>query len=97
MYYLTITLKCKIDNLIVISLFIVNRNRGIMDRIMAQPVQRSFGPIDSIVFIGMLGISALVGIYQWYASRKKPDAVGEYLVGSQQMSVFPISMSLIAR
>lgn len=58
---------------------------------------RLFGLIDSIVFIGLLGISALVGVYQWYASRKKADAVGEYLVGGQKMSVFPISMSLIAR
>jgi len=45
----------------------------------------------------MLGISALIGIYQYYASRKKADAVGEYLVGGQKMSIFPISMSLIAR
>lgn len=59
--------------------------------------RRSFDLIDSIVFIGMLGISALVGVYQGYASRKKEDAVGEYLVGGQKMSIFPISMSLIAR
>jgi len=59
--------------------------------------RRSFNLIDSIVFIGMLGVSALVGVYQYYASRKKADAVGEYLVGGQKMSIFPISMSLIAR
>ncbi|KAL6433377.1 hypothetical protein ACFW04_006496 [Cataglyphis niger] len=58
--------------------------------------RRSFDLVDSIVFIGMLSLSALIGIYQWYASRKKTDAVGEYLVGSQKMSIFPISMSLIA-
>lgn len=59
--------------------------------------RRSFDLVDSIVFIGMLGVSALVGVYQYYASRKKADAVGEYLVGGQKMSIFPISMSLIAR
>ncbi|KAM0733658.1 Sodium-coupled monocarboxylate transporter 1 [Formica fusca] len=58
--------------------------------------RRSFDLVDSIVFIGMLSVSALIGIYQWYASRKKTDAVGEYLVGGQKMSIFPISMSLIA-
>ncbi|RLU19285.1 hypothetical protein DMN91_007842 [Ooceraea biroi] len=58
--------------------------------------RRSFDLVDSIVFIGLLGISALVGVYQCYASRKKVDAVGEYLVGGQKMSIFPISMSLIA-
>lgn len=59
--------------------------------------RQSFDLVDSIVFISMLGISALIGIYQYYASRKKADAVGEYLVGGQKMSIFPISMSLIAR
>lgn len=59
--------------------------------------RRTFDLIDSIVFVGLLGISALVGVYQYYASRKKADAVGEYLVGGQKMSIFPISMSLIAR
>lgn len=58
---------------------------------------RTFDLVDSIVFIGLLGVSALVGVYQCYTSRKKADAVGEYLVGGQKMSVFPISMSLIAR
>ncbi|XP_011685074.1 PREDICTED: sodium-coupled monocarboxylate transporter 1-like isoform X1 [Wasmannia auropunctata] len=58
--------------------------------------RRTFDLVDSIVFIGLLGVSALVGVYQCYASRKKEDAVGEYLVGSQKMSIFPISMSLIA-
>ena len=59
--------------------------------------RRTFDLVDSIVFIGLLGVSALVGVYQYYASRKKADAVGEYLVGGQKMSIFPISMSLIAR
>ncbi|XP_011136582.2 sodium-coupled monocarboxylate transporter 1-like [Harpegnathos saltator] len=58
--------------------------------------RRTFDLIDWIVFVGLLGISALVGVYQCYASRKKADAVGEYLVGGQRMSIFPISMSLIA-
>ncbi|KYN10745.1 Sodium-coupled monocarboxylate transporter 1 [Trachymyrmex cornetzi] len=58
--------------------------------------RRTFDLVDSIVFIGLLGVSALVGVYQCYASRKKADAVGEYLVGGQKMSIFPISMSLIA-
>ncbi|XP_047368468.1 sodium-coupled monocarboxylate transporter 2-like isoform X2 [Vespa velutina] len=57
---------------------------------------RTFDMVDCIVFIGMLGVSAVVGIYQAYRSRKNPDAVREYLVGSQNMSIFPISMSLIA-
>lgn len=59
--------------------------------------KRSFDEVDIIVFGAMLLISALIGIYQAYKSRKNTDAVREYLVGSQNMSIFPISMSLIAR
>jgi len=59
--------------------------------------RRTFDLVDSVVFIGMLGVSALVGVYQYYAFRKKVNAVGEYLVDGQKMSLFPISMSLIAR
>ncbi|XP_078050253.1 sodium-coupled monocarboxylate transporter 2 isoform X1 [Augochlora pura] len=58
--------------------------------------RKSFDLIDSAVFAGMLGISAIVGVYYAYKSRKNADAVREYLVGGQNMSIFPISMSLIA-
>ncbi|XP_058793324.1 sodium-coupled monocarboxylate transporter 1-like [Phymastichus coffea] len=58
--------------------------------------RKQFDVIDAIVFTGMLGVSALVGVYQAYKSRKSANAVEEYLVGGQNMSIFPISMSLIA-
>ncbi|XP_024946270.1 sodium-coupled monocarboxylate transporter 1 [Cephus cinctus] len=61
-----------------------------------EKLTRSFDFLDCVVFVGMLGVSALVGVYQAYKSRKNPDAVREYLVGGQNMSIFPISMSLIA-
>lgn len=60
-------------------------------------MHKSFGIIDCAVFAGMLAISAVVGVYQAYKSRKNEDAVREYLVGGQNMSIFPITMSLIAR
>lgn len=59
--------------------------------------QRSFDTIDCVVFAGMLAISVVIGVYQAYKSRKNEDAVREYLVGGQNMSIFPITMSLIAR
>ncbi|CAK9832019.1 Sodium-coupled monocarboxylate transporter 2 [Anthophora retusa] len=58
--------------------------------------KKSFGLVDCAVFAGMLAISAVIGVYQAYRSRKNVDAVREYLVGGQNMSIFPISMSLIA-
>ncbi|XP_033301614.1 sodium-coupled monocarboxylate transporter 2-like [Bombus bifarius] len=58
--------------------------------------RRSFDTIDCVVFAGMLAISVVIGVYQAYKSRKNEDAVREYLVGGQNMSIFPITMSLIA-
>lgn len=57
----------------------------------------TFSSIDYWVFGLMLGVSATVGIYHAYRGRKNPDAVKEYLAGGQNMSIFPVSMSLIAR
>ncbi|CAL7952543.1 unnamed protein product [Xylocopa violacea] len=58
--------------------------------------RNSFGTVDCLVFAGMLVVSAIIGVYQAYKSRKNVDAVREYLVGGQNMSIFPVTMSLIA-
>ncbi|OXU24946.1 hypothetical protein TSAR_015669 [Trichomalopsis sarcophagae] len=63
---------------------------------MENAARKQFDLVDGLVFAGMLGVSAVVGVYQAYKSRKNPNAVKEYLVGGQKMSIFPISMSLIA-
>lgn len=72
-------------------------SKTINDKMNEELEKRSFDLLDYIVFISMLGVSAIVGIYHAWKARKNPDAVSEYLVGGQNMSVFPISMSLIAR
>lgn len=65
------------------------------EQVLSQ--KRTFDLLDYGVFGFMLGISAAVGIYHAWKSRKSPDSIKEYLVGGQNMSVFPISMSLVAR
>ncbi|XP_043529818.1 sodium-coupled monocarboxylate transporter 2-like isoform X2 [Frieseomelitta varia] len=67
-----------------------------MDESGDGTTRRSFDAIDCAVFAGMLAVSAIIGVYQAYKSRKNEDAVREYLVGGQAMSIFPITMSLIA-
>ncbi|XP_057318145.1 sodium-coupled monocarboxylate transporter 1-like [Microplitis mediator] len=62
----------------------------------SEVTEITFGSIDYWVFGLMLGVSATVGIYHAYRGRKNPDAVKEYLAGGQNMSIFPVSMSLIA-
>lgn len=55
---------------------------------------QSFGVFDYVVFIGMLLSCCMVGLY--HAFKKKSIGETEYLVGGRNMSVFPVSMSLIA-
>lgn len=59
--------------------------------------KKYFATVDILVFTGMLGVSGLVGIYFAYKARNSTEAVREYLMGGKRMSIFPISMSLIAR
>lgn len=54
-----------------------------------------FGWADYVMFMLMLGICLLVGMY--YGFWKKSKTAQDYLVGGRTMSVTPIAMSLIAR
>ncbi|CRK94412.1 CLUMA_CG007919, isoform A [Clunio marinus] len=48
------------------------------------------------VFGFMLGLSALIGIYFGFISKKKQDNTVEYLLGGKTMSFLPVAASLIA-
>uniref|UniRef100_A0A1B6DCF3 Sodium-coupled monocarboxylate transporter 1 n=1 Tax=Clastoptera arizonana TaxID=38151 RepID=A0A1B6DCF3_9HEMI len=54
-----------------------------------------FNWTDYIVFVIMLGLSALIGAYYGFYKGNQ-NTVSEYLMGSKKMSIFPIAMSLIA-
>ncbi|XP_053994281.1 sodium-coupled monocarboxylate transporter 2-like [Hylaeus volcanicus] len=55
----------------------------------------TFGWTDYTLFIGLLGISVLIGIY-FGCFSKKQDNTTEYLLGGKMMSCFPVGMSLVA-
>ena len=57
---------------------------------------QKFGLTDYIVFVFMLVGCAVVGLYYAFKGKKNADAATEYLMGGRNMSVFPISMSLVA-
>lgn len=59
---------------------------------------QKFGWQDYLMFVLMLAICAMVGIYFGFIKKKpkKTDDETDYLVGGRQMKVFPIAMSLIA-
>lgn len=60
---------------------------------VGRAMQR-FGIIDYIMFAFMLGICLIVGLF--FGLFKKNKNSQEYLVGSRNMPVIPIAMSLIA-
>lgn len=44
----------------------------------------------------MLGLTTVVGLY-YGCGKAKQNTINDYLLGGKEMSVFPITMSLIAR
>jgi Na+/proline symporter len=55
-----------------------------------------FSAIDYGIFVLMLLMSAIVGIYFGFISKQKQNTTAEYLLGSKNMGFFPIASSLIA-
>lgn len=56
---------------------------------------QSFSWVDYVVFVFMLAISGLVGIY--WGFFKKQTTQNDYLLGGRNMKVVPVAMSLVAR
>nr|CAD7576596.1 unnamed protein product [Timema californicum] len=57
-------------------------------------ILQRFGTLDYIVFLLMLGVCALIGIYFGFFDGKMSAA--DYLMGGRSMSTFPVAMLLIA-
>jgi hypothetical protein len=56
---------------------------------------RRFGLADYLVFVSMLLVCALIGVYFGFCTGKVSEA--EYLMGGRNMQTFPVALSLIAR
>ncbi|XP_045030203.1 sodium-coupled monocarboxylate transporter 1 isoform X2 [Daphnia magna] len=54
-----------------------------------------FGWPDYLVFVAMLSVSAIIGIYYACAGGKQ-STTSEFLMAGRSMSTFPVAMSLIA-
>lgn len=54
---------------------------------------------DYLMFLLMLSICAVIGIYFGFIEKKSKQVADEtdYLVGGRNMKIFPVAMSLIAR
>lgn len=63
---------------------------------VALQLQR-FTSYDYVFFVFMLFLCILIGVYFGFFEKREASAEMEYLMGGKKMSVFPISLSLIAR
>lgn len=63
---------------------------------VALHLQR-FTSFDYAFFISMLFLCIFIGLYFGFVKKREASAEMEYLMGGRKMSVFPISLSLIAR
>jgi Na+/proline symporter len=54
-----------------------------------------FGLADYMVFVSMLMVCAMIGVYYGFCAGMVSEA--DYLVGGRNMQTFPVAMSLIAR
>ena len=55
-----------------------------------------FGFTDMSLFVLMLAISTIIGIYFGFWGKKE-DTPKEYLHGGKNMKTFPVAVSLVAR
>lgn len=54
-----------------------------------------FGPVDYVVFVFMLLVCSLIGIYYGFCAGKVSEV--EYLMGGRNMQTLPVALSLVAR
>ncbi|KAI1290201.1 Sodium-coupled monocarboxylate transporter 2 [Halotydeus destructor] len=57
--------------------------------------QINFSAVDYLVFVGLLIVSSLIGVFFGWRDRKQKSNA-EFLTGGRNLSVFPVAMSLSA-
>lgn len=55
-----------------------------------------FTLLDYAIFVVLLAISVVIGVYFGFFSKIKQNNVEEYLLGGKSMPKFPVAASLIA-
>lgn len=55
-----------------------------------------FGWLDYGFFVGLLGMSTLIGIFYGFFSKHKQNNVSEYILGGRSMKILPVAISMIA-
>ena len=65
--------------------------------VLLEAIPDMFDTVDQVVFLLSIALCALIGIYFAYFVPTEHSKEVDYLVGSRNIGVFPITMSLVAR
>ena len=57
--------------------------------------QKTFSILDYVVFIGLLAVSTLIGVFFAWRGRNAKDS-DHFFTGGRKLAVFPVTLSLIA-
>lgn len=55
-----------------------------------------FGWIDYGLFVALLGISTMIGIFYGFFSKHKQNNISEYIFGGRSMQILPVAISMTA-
>ncbi|XP_037034061.1 sodium-coupled monocarboxylate transporter 2-like [Bradysia coprophila] len=80
----------------ILSAVVNGENATVSNSLNSQRLAMQFSTIDYVLFVGMLLLSSLIGIYYGFLAKTKQNTVNEYLLGGKTMHIVPIAMSLIA-
>lgn len=66
------------------------------NRTQDEQVIFHFGWLDYGIFIALLGMSTLIGVFYGFFSKHKQNNTNEYILGGRSMKIIPVATSLIA-
>ena len=58
-------------------------------------INKTFSVWDYLVFVGMLVVSSLIGVFFAWQSRSKASS-SDFFTGNRQLAIFPVTLSLVA-
>ena len=69
-------------------------NTSVRDELLTkEELHNKFVPLNYLVFVAMLLVSAGIGVYYWWRGQKTTE---DFLLASRSMGTLPMTMSLIA-
>lgn len=80
----------------IVTTMLLNENSSTPRSLISSRPEMHFSLLDYVLFVGMLLLSTIIGIYYGFLARTKQNTVKEYLLGGKTMHIIPISVSLIA-